>query len=249
MHPREILPRAYLPRELRSKTLLHVAVILATVAVGTIAYALVDGASLGDSFYFVVMVMTLIGANNPRTFGGDLVGIAVAVVSVGVLLSFLTQVLGPAALAQDWERFKVRKAKRMKNHIVLCGYSDTARVLLERLPKDEVLVVVKDPALAESLSARGYPAIAGNYETAEALRRAGVEESRAVVAASPEDSENAFVALTAKIVAPGVPVFATVSSEENVDKLKAARADRIISPALLSAAAILESLGSPGGSS
>lgn len=245
MHPRELLPRTYLPRELRSKTLLHVAVILATVVAGTIAYALVDRASLGDSFYFIVMVMTLIGANNPRTFGGDLIGIVVAVISVGVLLSFLTQVLGPAALAQDWERFKLRKARRMKNHIVLCGYSDTARVLLERLPKDEVLVVVKDPAVAESLSARGHPALVGNYETAETLTRAGVGECRAVIAASPEDSENAFVALTVKILAPKVPVLATVSSEENVEKLKAARADRIISPALLSAAAILESLGSP----
>jgi voltage-gated potassium channel len=233
----------FIPSELRSKTLLHLAAIVVVVVAGTLVFAAVDHQSLDASFYFIVMVLTLIGAANPTTFAGELVGIVVAVLSVGIVLSFMTQILGPAALAAYWEGHRVRKASRMKNHIVLCGYSDTARVLLNNLPKDEVLLVVKDKATVDALTERGAAAMQGDYETTEVLRKAGVAESRAVIAASEVDSENAFICLTSKKIAAHVPVYATVSSQENLEKLREVRADHIISPALLSADAILKGLG------
>lgn len=239
----ELLPRSFLPKELRSKTLLHVGAILATVLVGTFVFATVDGEGLGDSFYYVVLVMTLIGAQNPHTFAGEIVGVVIAVISVAVLVSFIAQVLGPAALAQYWEGHRFRKASRMKDHVVLCGYSATARALIERMPKDRLVVVVKDKAIADSLTVTGIAAIAADYETADALRKAGVGDSCAVIAASLEDSENAFVCLTSKQLAPSVPVLAMVSSEENATKLEEVHADHIISPAVLGATEFLKALG------
>lgn len=236
-------PFPFVSGELRSKALNHLFVILAVVVVGTVAFAFVDGQSLLDSLYFIVMVMTLIGAANPRTLGGEVVAIVVAVVSVGVILSFMTQILGPAALSEYWERLRTRRVSRMKDHVVLCGFSDTSRALLERLPRDGVLVVVKDKDTADRLAGRGVAVIQGDYESRDILRQAGVPESRAVVAASEEDSENAFVCLTSKRLAPNVRVIATVSSQENREKLGDAKADHIISPALLSAQAILQDLG------
>ena len=232
----------YIPGELRSKTLWHAVAILVLVVVGTLLFSFVDHQGLGDSFYFIVMVMTLIGAANPTTFAGEIVGVVVAVLSVGIILSFMAQILGPAALSAYWEAHRVRKASRMKNHIVLCGSSDTARVLLNNLPKAEVLVVVKDKAMVDALTERGAAALQGDYETTEVLQKAGVGESRAVIAASDVDSENAFICLTSKRIASHVPVFATVSSQENLEKLREVKADHIISPALLSADAILKGL-------
>ncbi len=242
---RRLRPAGSVPGGLRTKTAVHLVAILVLVVAGTVVFAVVDGQSLGSSFYFIVMVMTLIGAANPNTFAGELVGIVVAVLSVGIILSFMTQILGPAALTAYWEAHRVRRASRMKDHIVLCGFSDTARVLLNRLPKDQVLVVVKDKPTADALTEQGAAAIQGDYETTDVLRKAGVEACRAVIAASPEDSENAFICLTSKRIARQVPVFATVSSQENLEKLREVRADHIISPALLSADAILKGL-SPG---
>ena len=244
--PRRLGPMSFIPRELRSKTILHLAAVLAVVVGGTLVFAVVDGQSLGASLYFVVMEMTLVGASNPNTFAGDLVGIVLAVLAVGIIISFMTQILGPAALTAYWEGHRVRKASRMKNHIVLCGFSDTARVLLNNLPNDQILVVVKDKATADSLAEKGAAAMQGDYETTEVLRKAGVAESRAVIAASEIDSENAFICLTSKQIAKHVPVFATVSSQENLEKLREVRADHIISPALLSADAILKGLGTAG---
>ena len=246
MRPWRVVRDEELLKELRSRVLSHVYVIFAVVIGGTIAFSLVDGQSLMDSFYFIIMVMTLIGANNPHSVGGELIGIVVALISVIVILSFLTQVLGPAAL-DLYREHRARRASRMENHVVICGSSDTARVLLNSLPKEEVLVVVKDKPTYDAISEKGLTVLLGDYETAEVLRRAGVARCRALVAASLEDSENAFICLTSKKIAERVPVFATVTSQENMEKLQEVKADRIISPALLSAEAILKGLPPVGG--
>ncbi len=240
---RRLRPMGYIPGELRSKALIHLAAILAVVVAGTAIFSVVDNEGLADSFYFIVMVMTLIGAQNPHTVAGELVGVVVAVVSVGVILSFMTQILGPAALSAYWERLRAKKVSRMKDHVVLCGFSDTARALLDRIPRDRVLVVVKDKETSDRLAGQGLAVLHGDYESREVLRQAGVPESRAVIAASDEDSENAFICLTSKRLAPGVPVIATVKSQENQEKLRDAKADHIISPAMLSAQSILDALG------
>jgi len=234
-----------IPENLVPKTRFHVLVIITTLFVATFLFAYFEGYPLLDSFYFIVLIMTLIGATySPATVGGKVLVIVVAFMSVGVLLSFLTQVLGPAALGNFWENLRTKRVSLVKNHVILCGYSDTTKVLIRQLPKGEVLVIVKDRETEEALVSHGIAVIRGNYESEDILRKAGVAESRAVVAASGVDSENAFVCLSAKHLAPSVPVVATVSSEENEGKLKEVGADNIISPALLSASAILDLVGS-----
>ena len=237
---------ATVSRDLRSSTLLHLAVILATLLVGSLLFSIAEGYPLGSSVYFMIMIMTLIGASyQPLTAAGMVVAAAVAIVSVGIILSFMTQVLGPVALDVYWRGLRARKVSRMEKHVVVCGFSDTAKVLLNRLRKEEVLFVVNEREALERLTAEhGVAAVLGDYTTSEVLRKAGVDRARAVVAVSPDDAENAFVCLTAKKIAPGVPVIVTVSSEENKEKLEDVGADRIISPALLTADSILNALQS-----
>ncbi len=232
---------AWLQRDLRHTTLLHVLAILATLVLGSIAFSLVEGYGFLNSLYFMVMVMTLIGASyQPLTLGGMAVAALVAILSVGIILSFTTQVLGPVALDVYWRGLRARKVSRMEQHVVICGFSATAKALLHRFRTEEVLLVVKEKESMEHLSTEyGIAVVLGDYTTSTVLRKAGVERARAVVAVSDSDAENAFVCLTAKKLAPAVPVIATVSSEENKEKLDEVGVDRILSPALLTADAIM----------
>ncbi len=231
------------PRDLRSTGLYHLLVVAATLVVASVVFSALEGIPLGDGFYFVILLMTLIGANyTPHSAGGLVLASVLALLSVGIILSFMTQVLGPLALETYWVGLRARRVSRMEKHVIVCGYSATAKVLLERLPREGLLFVVKEPEAMEHLAAHGVAAVRGDYASSEVLRRAGVERCSAVIAVSPEDSENAFVCLTAKRLAPHVPVIATVSSQENKEKLEEVGADHIISPALLSAAAIEEAL-------
>ncbi len=100
-----------------------------------------------------------------------------------------------------------------------------------------------EPPKARSRSAKeSSHRYRGDDTSAEALGRAGVARCRVVIAVSPLDTENAFVCLNFKKLAPNVPVIVTVSSQENKEKLDEVGADHIISPAFLSAKSILEAL-------
>lgn len=239
--------RSIVPKELRSTTIYHILVVVTTLVAASVLFSVLEGYPLGNSFYFIILLMTLIGANyTPHTLGGLVLASALAVFSVGIILSFLGQVLGPVAVNHYLVGLKTRRVSRMENHVVICGFSDIAKVLLHNLPKGEVLFVVKEGELVDYLASQGVAAVLGDYVSSEALGKAGVARSRAVIAISPVDAENAFVCLTAKKLAPQVPVIATASSEENMEKLDEVGADHIISPAVLSAKSILDALG-PGG--
>src|SRR5207245_5339729 len=133
------------PRDLRRTTLFHLLAILGAVLIGAISFSWIEHYPLAESFFFVIMVMTLIGASyTPQTLAGLVLASALALLSVGIFLSFTAQVLGPITLEFYWKGLKARGVSRMEHHIVVCGFSDVAKVLLNRLPKDDVLFVVKD---------------------------------------------------------------------------------------------------------
>ncbi len=237
-----------LPRELRSSiTLAHLAAVVAVAIGSTAAFSAIEGWPPDQSFYFVILLMTLVGANvSPLTPAGLVLASVLAILSVGIIVSFIAQVLGPLSLRVYRTNLRSWRLSRMKNHVIMCGYSDTAKVLANRLPRADLLAIVKDQDTSDHLATQGIAVVVGDYTTADVLRRAGIAESRAVIAVSPMDAENAFVCLTAKRLAPRVPVIATVTSEENQEKLNDVGADRIISPALLSADSILRALGPSG---
>jgi voltage-gated potassium channel len=86
-----------------------------------------------------------------------------------------------------------------------------------------------DNALERARSA-GYLVLAGDATSEETLRAAGIERSRAVIAASESDLANTYITLTARALKPDCFVVARVSSPELEPKLKQAGASRVISP-------------------
>jgi Trk K+ transport system NAD-binding subunit len=64
---------------------------------------------------------------------------------------------------------------------------------------------------------------------ADALRRAGVEQARAVILALASDSTNLFAATIVRDLAPEVPIIARVNQAEDVSRIRAAGADFALS--------------------
>jgi voltage-gated potassium channel len=73
------------------------------------------------------------------------------------------------------------------------------------------------------------------------LKRANVSSARAVVAATNNDAEDALAILTARQLNPDVTIVAAATERENVNKLKPAGADTVISPATIGGRVLVES--------
>jgi voltage-gated potassium channel len=73
-------------------------------------------------------------------------------------------------------------------------------------------------------------AIEASPSSDEALRDAGIERARAVIACVDSDAENIFIALSARGLRSDVAIVARASLEDSESKLVRAGADRVISP-------------------
>jgi voltage-gated potassium channel len=136
----------------------------------------------------------------------------------------------------------------LDNHVLVLGFGDLTEPILEELSTQaDVLVVVDDEERARRLSERGYTVLTDDPSDEEAQRRGKVDVAQAVVAATNNDAEDALTILTARQLNPEVTIVAAATQRENINKLKRAGADTVISPATLGAHFLAESaLGKEG---
>jgi voltage-gated potassium channel len=131
------------------------------------------------------------------------------------------------------DRRRRRMIEGLSDHFVICGYGRVGRQVARDLRAAGARYVVIDPDPANVEVAQGMVgvrAIVAEPSDDEALRLAGIERARAVVAAVDSDAENIFNPLTARELTPTIAIVARASVEDSERKLKRAGADRVISP-------------------
>jgi voltage-gated potassium channel len=222
------------------------AALLAVQIVGAYVYASIEGISFLDGLYSVVMLMTAIGSSrDPATLTGKWFNIGLALFSVVMLIGVMSQI-GQLVLRREFLKMMYDWShKRMKDHTILCGLSNTAIELLNRLPHDQVVAVVRTHDDAHKVKHERDDVVVhiADYTSSKALRNAGVEHAALVIACSDSDADNAFTCLTAKKIRATVPVITRMSRSDNREKMQECGSDAIISPAELAADAIMASRG------
>jgi len=225
---------------------------------GTVgAYALQEEfngvSTLLDAFYFSLVTGSTVGYGDitPRSAVGELFALSVLLVTVSSFAVVLGVVFTPlieAQLSKALGRMTEEQLDVLENHVLVLGFGDLTEPILEELSsKADVLVVVPDEERARRLSDRGYTVLTDDPSDEEAQQRGKVGVAQAVVAATNNDAEDALAILTARQLNPEVTIVAAATQRENVNKLKRAGANTVISPATLGAHFLAESaLGGHG---
>jgi voltage-gated potassium channel len=244
--------------ELTTTQISAVAALVGAQAYGTVgAFALqedFDGVSnLLDAFYFSLVTGSTVGYGDitPRTPQGELFALSVILVTVSSFAAVLGVVFTPlieARFSKALGRMTEQQLDLLENHVLVLGYGDLTEPILEELaPRADVLIVTPDEERTRRLSDRGYTVLTADPSDEETQKRARVESARAVVAATNNDAEDALTILTARQLNPEVTIVAAATQRENVNKLKRAGADTVISPTTLGAHFLAESaLGRAG---
>ncbi|MHB8585342.1 MAG: potassium channel family protein [Thermoplasmatota archaeon] len=230
-----------MPAPPRRAVALHVLALLVVIVFATTFFVVYEHASWLASLNFVLMLITLVGSNYvPSTVLGVIVAGVLAFVSIGIIVSFISQVVVPWS-GDLWRQARVQARKR-ERHIIVVGSADTAWEILERAPERTILVTPDKGPHDEALR-RGFAAILGDPSRREVLEEAGIASAVALVAVSHDDALNAFACLSAKRIRPTLHVAARISREENREKLAQVGADDIVCPPTLAAERILSDLG------
>lgn len=205
--------------------------------VGTLGFMWVEDLSFLDGLYMAVITLSTVGYQDvaPRTATGRLFTITFILFGVGTALYAVVSVaeylLEGRLLDALGRRSMDRRIESLSDHVIVCGFGRLGRVVVEELDLEgtPVVVVDADPSLEAVLEEQNRLHVIGSALEEGVLRRAGIERARAIVAATPSDPDNVFLALSARELHPGIGVHARAETEPGVRRLRLAGAEQVIS--------------------
>lgn len=212
--------------------------VLILMITGTIGYIVIESYSFIDALYMTVITISTVGFREvyPLSDAGKIFTIILIISSLGVLayfLSNLTQSLFKTQLNFFFGgNLRNLKLKKMKNHIIVCGYGRNGIQVVQELTAfgEKVIVVDKDHELVVSNVTQPIQFIEGDATEDEVLLRAGIAKARALIATLPLDADNLFVVLTARSLNPELNIISRASSESAEKKLRMAGVNSVVMP-------------------
>ena len=217
---------------------------LIIVAIGTIGYKLIGGDrhSYLDALFMTVITVTTIGYeevidlhNNPAA---QIFTIVIAFAGVGLMTYFFSTVTAfvlESDLDTTLRRKRMEKTiKKLSGHFIVCGFGRVGRNVSQELEATGRRYVAIDESL-EVLQALqdkkpGLLFLPGDASDDDRLIEANIAEAKGVFAVTGDDSKNLMISLTAKQLNPAVRVVARCHEVRNVEKMRKAGADAIVSP-------------------
>lgn len=223
------------------------------IAVGSGGYVLLEGWPILDAVYMTVITMSTVGYSEVhqmsragRVFTIFLVfgGVGFTLYVAGAVVQFMVE--GRMRIILGRRRLD-KQVDRMKDHYVVCGYGRIGRVLCKMIRSKpvDVVVVEKDPEMIPTLEADGMVYVNGDASDEAVLIKAGIERARGLAAVLATDTDNVFLVLTARQLAPAIKIVARSGGDASKKKLHAAGADIVESPYEMGAARMAQRIIRP----
>lgn len=211
-------------------------VILLSVVFGVIGFHVIEDRSWLDSLYVVVQIFSTVGLDKQEDLspaGRALVIVLISVFLTGftVAATMLVQELiaGQLRLKQRWRE---KRANKMKTHYIVCGYGRLGRQTVNELSHSrcDVVVIEASEDVAQELTDRRIPVVVQDATDEDALRRAGVDKAVGLLSSLPDDADNVFVTLTARQMNPTIRIISRANTEKTSSKLYQAGAEQVVLP-------------------
>jgi voltage-gated potassium channel len=215
---------------------LGLVVLAVIVLAGTAGFVIIDGASVFNAFYMVMITITTVGFEEVIDLSTAGRAWALVLVASGFGVAFYTAVAGIEYLIDLGE---VRRRNRMQNrikdlsgHVIVCGFGRVGRATLANLQPTGVPVVVIEQLedRAEWAEEAGAFVVHGDATHNDVLVKAGVERASALIACVVADSDNLVIALSTKSIRPDLRVICRATEPESERKLRLAGADGVVTP-------------------
>jgi voltage-gated potassium channel len=160
--------------------------------------------------------------------------IIIFIVSVGAAASLVqgivTSVLRRELFVEEMDEIK---AKDLKGHVIIMGYSFLGKYVSARLRELGLtsIVIAKDEGQARLARKGGNVALdAPVTHSFDVLKQAGIQNAVAFVATYDDDGDNLLAVMAAKRLNPYIRAVTIVNENELMDEAKAAQADVVIAP-------------------
>jgi voltage-gated potassium channel len=209
----------------------------AVLAAGTLGFHAALHESWLQSFYRAIVSASLTGLDTvPPNDASRLLTIGLVLAGITIFAyigSLLVEAIARGVIGGMWtERRRRRAIQGLRDHYIICGFGRVGRRVADEFRHEGAQFVVLDfsAEAKEAAEEAGVLFVEGNGTDDDDLHEAGLERARGLVAASDDDSDNLYIALSARSVKPDLFIVARASNEDAAKKLRLAGADRIVQP-------------------
>ena len=189
-------------------------ILLVTIFLSTLTYTCFElNTSFIDALYFSVGMITGAGGNEAVTEQAPasikfftVVMMLVGAAIVGICYALLNDFVLGTRFKQFWDAARVP----VRNHHIVCGLGGIGVQIVNQLHSHghEVVVIENDPnnRFLRIVRSLGIPVIQADASLSATLTAANVQRAEALLAVTSDDTLNLEIALSAKSLAPKLPV-------------------------------------------
>jgi voltage-gated potassium channel len=209
----------------------------------------IDGhLSFADVLYFTMITVTTVGY-------GDIVPVSERARLVDAF--FLTPIrlfiwlifLGTAVdlvFKRSWERWRMKQIQNnLCGHVVVAGFGRTGskvarQLIAEGLEAERIVAIDCSEEACAAARAMGAAAVQGDASDNDVLAAVHVERASALITSAGRDDTSILIILTARSLAPKLPISVSINAEDNEDIARHAGASTVINPITVSARMLAE---------
>jgi voltage-gated potassium channel len=196
---------------------------------------------LSDAIHMAMITITTVGYGETvplDTFPERLFAGLLAVAGFGALtflFTSLTVLFLESDLDYTFRRRRMEKQiKKLRHHFIVCGFGRVGLNVANELTTTNRHFVAIDTEEAQLAAQRerlpGLLYLQGDASDDDVLLAADIGDARGVFAVTGDDSLNLMITLTAKQLNPRVRVVARCHETRNIEKIRKAGADTVVSP-------------------
>jgi voltage-gated potassium channel len=222
--------------------------LLVVIIFGIAGYIIIEGWSVLDATYMVIITLTTIGFGeiHELSSAGRVFTIFLIVFGLGCaasVLSSFTSILIDSKLSHIWGRRSMNlELKKMKEHVILCGFGQIGSIIALKLHEKNIPFVVIDANDEEIEKAcqLGFVSVQGQSTSDATLLNAGIKRAKVMVICIPDITINLTLSLAAKELNPNIEVIAQGVDRTLESRITRAGADIVIYPLALGGEQISE---------
>jgi CPA2 family monovalent cation:H+ antiporter-2 len=178
--------------------------------------------------------------------------------SIGIAVTLLTLILSPIlykSVLPFWRKMKRFKLftsgekhdldiRTFKDHIIICGYGRVGSWVGKALKEYEIPFVVVDynQTVVQELKAIGTTVVYGDPTEPEVLEAVGIRGAKVVILAIPDRVVQETLITYVQTVAPNAKIISRAHREEDWEKLRTLRVDKVVQPEFEAAVEIVRSI-------
>ncbi len=214
--------------------------LLVALAISISGYMIIEGYSFPEALYMTSLTISTVGFSEVRPLSnhGQMFTTALIFLNFGVVaysLSVFTGLVIEGQLFKDFHLQAITKEiKKMKNHIIVCGYGRYGRQVVEHMISHDIpfILIDRNQRKIEEIQKNENKILYVHDDAThdQALEAAKISYARALITTFPDDTDNLFTVLSARQMNPKIQIISAAQGQRTEEKLKMAGANQVILP-------------------